>query len=261
MHRVLVLGIGDVGSAVAHPLFRAGHMVAIQDDPRPTACRRQMAFADAVFDGEAQLSGVIARLVRPHALSSGSWTIRFVPITTVAVEDAIQRLAPDIIVDARLRKRATPERLRDRARLTVGLGPGFVAGDSVDFAVETSWENLGRILRKGPTLPLRGEPRRIGGHARDRYVYASASGVFSSDRDIGDAVKRGERLGKIGRQAIKAPLAGRLRGLTRSGVPVRKGAKIVEVIPAGAAEKVAGIGERPRRVAEAVLTLVRDLRN
>src|SRR5258708_12380001 len=152
-------------------------------------------------------------------------------MTTVAVEDAIQRLAPDIIVDARLRKRATPERLRDRARLTVGLGPGFVAGDSVDFAVETSWENLGRILRKGPTLPLRGEPRRIGGHARDRYVYASASGVFSSDRDIGDAVKRGERLGKIGRQAIKAPPPGPPPGLPPSRVPVRKGPKIPDAIP------------------------------
>src|SRR5258708_23193809 len=160
-------------------------------------------------------------------------------MTTVAVEDAIQRLAPDIIVDARLRKRATPERLRDRARLTVGLGPGFVAGDSVDFAVETSWENLGRILRKGPTLPLRGEPRRIGGHARDRYVYASASGVFSSDRDIGDAVKRGERLRKIGRQAINAPLAGRLRGLTPSGGPVAKRAQIVQAVPAAAPEKLA----------------------
>src|SRR5258708_36920208 len=199
-------------------------MGAIQDDPRPTACRRQMAFADAVLGGEAQLSGVIARLVRPHALSSGSWPIRFDPITTVAVEDAIQRLAPDIIVDARLRKRATPERLRDRARLTVGLGPGFVAGGSVDFAVETSWENLGRILRKGPTLPLRGQPRRIRGHARGRHVYAAAPRVFSSDRDIGDAVKRGERLRKIRRPARHTPLAGRPRGPTRAGVAVRKGA-------------------------------------
>ena len=261
MRRVLILGIGDVGSAVAHRLFRAGHMVAIQDEPQPTACRRQMAFADAMFDGETQLSGVIARLIATRAVSPAAWTIRFVPVTSVPSAEAIRRLAPDIVVDARLKKRSKPEPLRRLARLTVGLGPGFVAGDNVDLAVETSWENLGKILRKGPTLPFRGEPRLIAGHARDRYIYAAASGVFSSRCEIGDAVKRGDLIGRIGRRAVKAPLAGRLRGLTRSGVAVSKGAKIIEVIPPGASEKLAGIGERPRRVAEAVLKVVREFSN
>jgi xanthine dehydrogenase accessory factor len=226
MRKVLILGIGDVGSAIAHRLFRAGHMVAIQDQPQPTACRRQMAFADAMFDGETQLTGVIARLVGTRAVSSATWTIRFVPVTTLALGEAVRRLA---------------------------------AGDNVDVAIETSWENLGKILRKGPTLPFRGEPRMIGGHGRERYVYAAAAGVFSSRREIGDAVRRGEVIGKLGRRPVKAPLAGRLRGLTRPGVAVAKGTKLVEVIPAGSGEKVAGIGERPRRVAEAVLKVVREL--
>jgi xanthine dehydrogenase accessory factor len=259
MRKVLILGIGDVGSAIAHRLFRAGHMVAIQDQPQPTACRRQMAFADAMFDGETQLTGVIARLVGTRAVSSATWTIRFVPVTTLALGEAVRRLAPDVIVDARLRKRDKPRVLKLQVRLTVGLGPGFIAGDNVDVAIETSWENLGKILRKGPTLPFRGEPRMIGGHGRERYVYAAAAGVFSSRREIGDAVRRGEVIGKLGRRPVKAPLAGRLRGLTRPGVAVAKGTKLVEVIPAGSGEKVAGIGERPRRVAEAVLKVVREL--
>lgn len=55
--RILVRGAGDIGSAVAHCLFVAGHAVVLHEEARPSATRRQMAFTDAVFDGAAQLDG------------------------------------------------------------------------------------------------------------------------------------------------------------------------------------------------------------
>lgn len=58
---VLVRGIGDVGSAVAWVLFKAGRSVVILDDPTPVTHRRMMGFADAMFDGETTLEGVTAR--------------------------------------------------------------------------------------------------------------------------------------------------------------------------------------------------------
>jgi hypothetical protein len=57
---VIVRGLGDIGSAVAHLLFREGYGVALHDEPRPATTRRGMAFADAAFDGEAELDGVRA---------------------------------------------------------------------------------------------------------------------------------------------------------------------------------------------------------
>jgi hypothetical protein len=45
---VVVRGVGDVGSAVAHRLFVEGYAVVIHDGPTPTTTRRGMAFADAV---------------------------------------------------------------------------------------------------------------------------------------------------------------------------------------------------------------------
>ncbi len=60
---ILVRGSGDIGSAVAHHLFQAGYGVAIHESVQPTVPRRKMAFADAVFDGEATLDGVQARRV------------------------------------------------------------------------------------------------------------------------------------------------------------------------------------------------------
>src|SRR5262245_28750344 len=57
---VVVRGVGDIGSAIAHRLFRDGYTVVLHDLPTPTTTRRGMAFADAVFDGHAALEGVHA---------------------------------------------------------------------------------------------------------------------------------------------------------------------------------------------------------
>lgn len=254
MRRILVLGIGDIGSAVAHRLFRAGELAVIQDDPPPPISRRRMAFVDALFDGETQLTGVIARLVSAPALSPAVWTIRFIPVTATPPRGAIERLAPDVIVDARMRDPARPERLRRLARLTIGLGPGFVAGDTVDVAVDTGADNLGRVLRAGAVRASRDRERR------ESYVYAPQAGLLTSRCEIGDAVRRGQVIAKVGRRTVTAPLAGRLRGLARPGLPVAAGAEIAEIVPAGAQERLVGIGERPQRIAEAVLRLVRELR-
>jgi xanthine dehydrogenase accessory factor len=56
-----VRGSGDVGSAVAHTLFRDGYAAFLHDSAQPTATRRKMAFCDAIFDGVAVLGGVQAR--------------------------------------------------------------------------------------------------------------------------------------------------------------------------------------------------------
>ena len=40
------------------------------------------------------------------------------------------------------------------APLTIGLGPNFVAGETIDIVVETSWEQLGHVVTRGSALPL-----------------------------------------------------------------------------------------------------------
>ena len=255
---VLVRGVGDVGSAVAHRLFRAGFGLVLHDDPQPTTTRRGMAFADAVFDGRATLAGIDAVLVNDHPSLSSILSLRAVIPLVVANWDAVVRVVhPDIVVDARMRKRAVPESLRGTAPLTIGLGPGFVAGETVDLAVETDWgDDLGRVITAGPTRALSGEPRPIAGHARDRYVYAPIAGLFTTVHHIGDAVSAGQPVAGIGADVLVAPLDGVLRGLTRNGVPVAAGTKVIEVDPRGTGATVTGIGERPGQIAAAVLAAV-----
>jgi xanthine dehydrogenase accessory factor len=257
--RVLVQGAGDIGSAIAHRLFREGYEVVIHDNPQPTTTRRGMAFADAIFVGRASLEGVegilcddwqrIERSIGEHAA---------IPIYTRPLGPLLIALAPTVLVDARMQKHSAPEVQRRRARFTIGLGPDLVAGHHADVIIETSWEDLGRVITLGSSLPLRGEPREIEGHARDRYVYASIDGVFHTKAKIGDVVEQGEVVAEVGPAGLLAPIAGVLRGLTRDGVLVTARTKVVEIDPRGRTAELHGIAERPPRIADGVLTAIRS---
>jgi xanthine dehydrogenase accessory factor len=233
-------------------VFREGYAVVIHDSAQPTTSRRGMAFTDAVFDGHAVLEDVRAvradDVDRTHRILSSHDAI---PVYVEPLGPLLAALTPHVIVDARMTKHSAPEAQRGVAPLTIGLGPGFVAGYHADVVIETSWDDLGRVITDGASLPLSGEPREIEGHARDRHVYAPVTGVFRATARIGDAVRNGQTVALIGSAALLAPLDGVLRGLTRDGVPVSERTKVIEVDPRGRSEAVRGIVERPRRIADA----------
>ena len=180
-----------------------------------------------------------------------------VPVYVGDLGALLAGVQPPVLVDARLRKHSQPEVQRGLAEFTVGLGPDLIVGCHADVVVETSWDRLGEVMTEGSSLALGGEPRDIGGHARDRYVYAPCDGVFRTKARIGDRVRRGEKVADIGLTAVAAPLDGVLRGLTRDGVPVTAMTKVIEVDPRGSAAEVRGIGERPRRIADGVFSTIR----
>lgn len=259
---VLVRGVGDVGSAVAVALFWVGYRVALHDDPDPTTPRRGTSFADAVFDGATLLEGVVAaRVLSPGELCRALDARSILPLAICPFADMLRAIEWSAVVDARMRKRAIPEQQRGIAPLTIGLGPNFVAGGNVDLAIETSWgESLGTVIENGSTLPLNGEPQPIGAVARERFVYAPTAGRFDTSMRIGERVEEGAIVATIGSLALRAPLGGVLRGLTRSGVEVAACTKVIEVDPRGDPASVFGLGERPRRIAEGVLAAMARLR-
>jgi xanthine dehydrogenase accessory factor len=250
-----------VGSAVAVVLHRAGYGVAIHEIAAPFAPRRGMAFADAVFDGSCELDGVTARRVDDvDALADavrGAGAGAEIAVTTGDLGAVLRALAPAVLVDARMRKRARPESQLDLAPLTIGLGPNIVAGETTHLAIETQWgDDLGTVLQAGATRALGGEPRSFEGHGRDRFVYAPVAGVLRTSARIAQRVITGEVVATIGEQELRAPLDGILRGLTHDGVPVEQGTKVVEVDPRGDVSKVVGLGPRPLRIGEGVLAAI-----
>ena len=255
---VLVRGSGDVGAAVAHLLLRSGYGVVVHDVERPTAPRRGMAFADAIFDGACELDGVRARRVDDtHALARAVAARDVVCVTTAGLGFVLATVKPDVLVDARMRKREEPEPQLDLAPLTIGLGPNFVAGETTHLAIETQWgDALGTVVAAGPTRPLGGEPRSFDGHARDRFVYAPVAGVLRTGAAIGDRVAAGDVVATIDAAQLLAPLDGILRGLTHDDVSVTRGLKVVEVDPRGDVASAIGLGVRPLRIAAGVLAAI-----
>jgi xanthine dehydrogenase accessory factor len=256
---ILVRGSGDVGSAVAYALFKSGYYVLIHDSEQPTATRRKMSFSDAIFDGSAFLNEVCAR--RFDDISEAAARLAFhdlIPIVTHDLSRVLPVLQPDVLVDARMRKHDRPEIQITLAPFTIGLGPNFIAGETVHAAVETGWNDaLGQIIWQGATRPLEGEPQNIAGHARDRYVYAPAAGVFRTGLQVGDIVSAGQEVASVDDIPLHAPIDGILRGLTRDNVPVARKTKVIEVDPRGAQAQISGIAERPERIAEGVMQAIK----
>lgn len=255
---VLIRGTGDVGSAVAAVLARAGHQVVLHDGSSPSHTRRGMAFVDALYHGIAELEGMLAKRARSvRDLTFMLNCRRALPVVDAPLDNVMASVRPDVLVDARMRKHQHPESQRGLAPLTIGLGPNFEAGENVDLAIETKWgDDLGRVIRKGATLDLEGEPQPIDGHSRDRYVYAPIAGVFTTRLNVGDLVTEGQEVARIGETAIPAPLSGCLRGITHDGATVAFRTKIIEIDTRGDPTLVYGLGRRPKIIAEGVLEAV-----
>lgn len=254
--RILIRGTGEIASAAAHLLHQTGAAVALQTSRPPVAIRRTMAFSDAVFDGVASLEGLTSSRIRSGGELNGLWAAGDIPLLYCDFAEAVAACQWGVLVDARMNKQVVPENQIGLAPLVIGMGPGCTVGSNVDMAIETSWEALGQIIRHGATLPLRGEPRAVLGHARDRFRYAPKAGIIRAEAEIGQVVGPGEIIAWVDDVPVVAVFEGVVRGLTHDGVPVEAGNKIAEIDPRIGSVRLAGIDERPRRIAEAVAVIV-----
>ena len=96
MKSILVRGIGDIGSTVAHVLHRERNVVVIHDIPLPTWTRRQMAFTDAIFDGKASLAGVDATRIDQLSALSGRARPTTIAVSVHDFDALVETLQPDI---------------------------------------------------------------------------------------------------------------------------------------------------------------------
>lgn len=255
--RVLVQGGGDVGSAVAHLLFRRGFAVLIAEKPRSAHARRGMAFTDALFDGSAVLEGVEARCQHDADGVLACWACgEALPMATMPEGELLATLAFDVLIDATMRRNHEPADLRLLAPLGIGVGPGYEPGRNCHVAIETQWgAAMGRVLRDQPAAPRAGGPRALQGVTRERFAIAPASGTWMTQARLGQPVRAGDIIGELAGHEVCAPIGGTLRGLARDGVPVMAGQRLVEVDPR-AEPQIHGLGERPLAVAQGVLAVL-----
>ncbi|NOX44460.1 MAG: EF2563 family selenium-dependent molybdenum hydroxylase system protein [Caldiserica bacterium] len=249
---VLVRGAGDVATAVAIRLRERGLGVVCTELPQPLAIRRAVVFAEAVYEGRWAVEGHEA--VRVASPDEALKLSELGAIPVLAPEgDAVTRLRPEAIVDARMAKRNLGTHIRE-APIVIGLGPGFTAGVDCHAAVETlRGPNLGKVYLRGSPLPVTHRPCPIGGISRERVLRAPRAGHFFGYKAIGERVRKGEAVAWCSGEELRALCDGVIRGILRSGIEVPAGTKVVEIDPRGDPQVCFRVAERSWRIAAGVL--------
>lgn len=228
---VIIRGGGDLASGTIHRLYRCGYRILVLECEKPTAIRRMVSFCEAVYDGQSSVEGVLCRKINSIEECEAVWAAGEIPLMVDTEGDILKKYRPAALVDAILAKRNLGTK-RDMSDLTIALGPGFVAGDDVDYVVETMrGHNLARVITKGAALPNTGVPGMIAGFGKERVIHAPASGEIHCISKIADIVEKDQILAWIGDTPVRASLTGVLRGIIRDGFTVPKGMKIADIDP------------------------------
>jgi xanthine dehydrogenase accessory factor len=261
----LIKGAGDLATGVAVRLHRAGFDILMTELDRPTAVRRSVAFAEAVFRQEMEVEGIDGRLVSDAGEARATMERGLVAVLVDPDTRVRAAIPPLLLVDAILAKRNLGTS-RDDAPAVVALGPGFVAGEDCHAVVETMrGHTLGRVLYQGAALSNTGVPGEVGGVGAERVLRAPAAGFFRGERVIGDRVRGGDRVATVessldgarnhGAEGtpVIATVDGVLRGLLHDGVAVTAGFKVGDIDPRASPEHCFTVSDKAWSVAGGVL--------
>ncbi len=254
---IIVKGGGDIATGTIHRLFSASFRVIVLESERPSAIRRQVSFCEAVYDGRKTVEGVTAIRAESAEEAIEIMSEGLVPVIPDSRGESIKKIKPRVLVDAVIAKKNIGTSI-DTAPLVIALGPGFTAGRDAHFVIETMrGHNLGRIIEKGSALPNTGIPGNISGHTADRVIYSENEGIFTSYKDIGDSVRRGDVIAHVASSPVYASIDGIIRGMIRDGYAVSRGFKIADIDPRpGEYENCFTISDKARCIAGSVLELV-----
>ena len=255
---ILIKGAGDLGTGVAWRLHKAGFPVIITELAQPLVVRRTVAFASAVYEGAITVEGITARRADSfdavqHLLDAG-----IIPVLVDPTTRAREIFAPDVLIDAVMAKHNTGTRITD-APFVIALGPGFTPGVDCHAVIETKrGHNLGRVWWDRPAEANTGIPGEIGGKSAERVLRAPCDGVVKGVKQIGDEVRAGQVIARIGKVDVRAPFDGILRGLVHDDLMVKTGMKIGDVDPRANREHCFTISDKALAIGggalEAVLT-------
>lgn len=254
---IVVRGGGDLASGVIHRLYRCGYKVLILESERPSAIRREVSFCEAVYDGEAFVEGVLSHKIEDVSECDKVWKLKEIPLLVDETGESISCLKPAAVIDGILAKRNLGTS-REMAPLTIALGPGFTAGEDVDYVVETKrGHDLGRIIEEGEALPNTGIPGIIAGAGKERVIHSPAAGVIRNQSKIADLVEKGQVIATVDGTPVYASLTGILRGIIRDGYQVDKGMKIADIDPRKEEEKNCNtISDKARCIAGSVVEIL-----
>lgn len=254
---IVVRGGGDLASGVIHRLFKSGYRLLILESEKPSSIRRMVSFSEAVYDGEAFVEGVLSHRVETMEECASVWALGEIPLLADETGSVLKSCKPRALIDAIIAKKNLGT-TRELAPLTIALGPGFEAGEDVDYVVETMrGHDLGRIIEEGTALPNTGIPGVVGGVGRERVIHSPEEGIIRCESKIADLVEAGQVIAHVGECPVTASITGVLRGIIRDGFDVKKGMKIADIDPRKEEKKNCyAISDKARCIAGSVLEIL-----
>ena len=228
---ILIRGGGDLATGVALRLHRVGAKVVITELQQPLVLRRTVAFAEAIYRGKHTVEGVTAHAVKDIEQAFIILATGEIPVLVDPNCQFLDQLNPLVFVDARMTKRP-PDFGMEAARFTIGLGPGFIAGENCHAAIETNRGHfLARVIWDGSPQINTKLPEAVDQHQAERVLRAPADGLIQTKVEIGHWVKSNELIAEVAGLQIRAPFEGRIRGIIHSGILVGEGLKIGDIDP------------------------------
>ena len=253
---VVLRGGGDIATGIAHRLHRSGFKVLILDIEKPTMVRRTVSFASAIFDGSYIIDGVKAVNATSIEDIKLIWNDNNIPVIIDNDLQILNEIKPDILVDAILAKKNLGTK-KDIAPITIGVGPGFSAGDDVDLVVETCRGHyLGKVIFESEAITNTGIPGIIAGYGKERVLRSPCEGIIKNILEIGAIVKKGDIVSYVNGQPVEATLDGVLRGQIMDGLYVYENFKIGDIDPRGNVEHCFSISDKARAVGGGVLEAI-----
>lgn len=252
---IWVRGAGELGSATAVSLFRAGFPVFMSEINPPLAIRRSVTFSDAILEGKASVEGIESIRYEPESLPS------LIPGNHIPlINDKEAEYVPwntEVLIDARMIKHYEQD-YRNRANFVLGLGPGFSARENCHAVIETMrGHSLGQIIWEGKPIANTGIPGVLGGETKRRVIRAPLNGKVIWQVELGEIVNEGQVLGTMGENVkLRTPFPGIVRGLIHPTVRLTQGLKIADVDPRGEKINFLSISDKSRSIARAALEAV-----
>lgn len=258
-----IRGGGDLATGVAWRLHKSGFRVYIMEIEKPLMVRRTVCFGQAVIDGEMCVEGVSAELVENADIKNFEelWKNKKIPVIIDPTCESIKSILPTVVVDGILAKKNFGTKM-NMAKITIGLGPGFTAGEDVHYVIETMRGHyLGKVIDQGTAIPDTGVPESVMGYTTERVLRAPESGIFIAEKAISDSVKKGEIIGNVCKELsettpVFATIDGVLRGLIADGTSVPRNMKIADIDPRNDSRYCYLISDKARAIGGGVLEAI-----
>ncbi|MDO5714972.1 MAG: selenium-dependent molybdenum cofactor biosynthesis protein YqeB [Tissierellia bacterium] len=228
---IIFRGGGDVATGSIQKLHRVGYSILVLETPWPNTVRKTVALSECIFKNKVTVEDMTALHCKDLNEIHNAFKQNYIPVIIDPQGEWIWKLKPLAVIDAIIAKKNLGTS-RKMAPITIGLGPGFIAGKDVDIVIETNrGHHLGRLIFRGQAEANTHIPGNINGFSKERLLRSPDFGIFHTTKNIGDLVKKGEIIGTVSNQNIISQIDGCLRGLIENQSYVTKNMKIGDVDP------------------------------